>query len=69
MKRFLIQELVKPASRRLGSIVAGALVTLAATKAPEYQAQVEIVAEQLKLLIPAAIAFGADLALSHRGRN
>lgn len=56
---FVIKEIVKPLGRRLGTLVAGGLLTIGAT---------QDVASQVELCIPALLALLADLILSHRGR-
>ena len=60
MKKFLFKELLKPTLRRLGSMIAGGLITLG-------------VAEEAALAIEtgaiAAIAVGADLLWSYWERQ
>lgn len=60
MKSFLWQEILKPVSRRAGTGVAGALLALGATQP---------LVDQVEMLVPALIAFTADLFLSYRERN
>lgn len=52
---FLLREILGPVSRRVGSVLAGALL---AFDAPE------VLAGQVEAIIPPLLAFGADLALS-----
>jgi hypothetical protein len=60
LKKFILKELLKPTLRRLGSMIAGGLITLG-------------VAEQSALAIEtgviAAIAVGCDLLLSFLDRK
>lgn len=60
MYKFVVQDLLKPVSRRIGTAIAGGLVALGATQP---------LAEQVELVVPALIAFVADLILSYRERN
>lgn len=55
-----VQEVLKPAMRRIGSLIAGGLLSLGAAQG---------LADQAEILFPALIAFLADLVLSHMGRK
>lgn len=57
---FIVQDLMKPIGRRLGTFVAGILIGLGATQE---------LALQVETLIPVVLAFAADLALSKRARK
>lgn len=60
MKRSILENLLMPASRRVGSMIAGGLLALGATQG---------LTDQVELLIPALIAFCADLGLSKWNRR
>lgn len=59
MKRMIVNEVLKPLARRLGSVIAGGLLALGAT---------QDLASQVELCVPAALALLADLILSHMNR-
>lgn len=58
--KFVIEEVVGPLSRRMGSAIGGALLALGATN--DLALQVEVVSAAL-------IAFACDLVLSKRFRK
>ncbi len=60
MKGFILKELLAPTARRLGTASAGALVALGATNE---------LASQIEIVVPALVAFTADLIFSYRSRN
>lgn len=60
MKRFLMQDVLKPAFRRVGSTMGGALLALGATAE---------LASQTETVVTALMLFGADLYMSKQGRR
>lgn len=57
--KILVQELLGPLGRRLGSMAAGGLLALGAAQG---------LADQVEIVVPALVALGADLGLSHWSR-
>lgn len=60
MKKFILKELLKPTLRRLGSMIAGALVTYGVAEDAAVAIQTGAVA---------ALAVAIDLAMSYMERN
>lgn len=58
--KFVLTELIKPISRRIGSALAGALLALGAA---------DQLAQQVELVATALVLFAADLFLSYKERN
>lgn len=57
---FIVQDLLKPIGRRLGTFASGMLIGIGASQE---------LAMQVEMLIPVLLAFAADLALSKRARK
>jgi hypothetical protein len=55
MEKFLVNELLKPIARRVGSMLAAALVALVAAQLPPDSNLAEVLAQNLEVL---ATAFG-----------
>lgn len=60
MKTLIFQDLLAPVGRRLGSMIAGGLLTLGAAQG---------VADQVETLVPALVALACDLVFSHYSRS